>query len=115
MDGVNLMKSIRRTRTDAKVENNFGEHLNKSLQHHQVVPAVMSSMGGMTSNLPVVRMPNAPASSTGGLRRDVPHSHSRQVLGRVMNHSFLDGRALKRGMVNHPLIRPAHGIKAGGH
>ena len=117
MEGLNTMRAIRRSRIDAPVSKNFGEHLGKSLSSHQVLPAVQSSMAGLTSNIPRVRAPNLPHSATGGLRRDITSIHNAfDRRYKVMNHSFTDGQALQKIKgANHNLIRPAHGIKAGGH
>tara|TARA_R110002073_G_scaffold237858_1_gene398920 strand:+ start:127 stop:480 length:354 start_codon:yes stop_codon:yes gene_type:complete len=117
MEGLNTMRAIRRSRTDAPVSTRLGEHLGKTLSSHQVLPAVQSSKAGLVSNLARVKKPNLPASSTGGLRRDITQTHNaNDTRHRVMNHSFTDGQALQkiRG-IQHTLIRPAHGIKAGGH
>lgn len=117
MEGLKTMSAIRRSRVVAPMENNFGEHLGKSLSSHQVLPAVQSSMAGLTSSIPRVKAPNLPHSSTGGLRRDITSIHNAfDRKYRVMNHSFTDGQALQKIKgANHNLIRPAHGIKAGGH
>ena len=117
MEGLNTLQALRRGRTDAPIGKNFSETLGKSLQHSQVVPAVQASMAGMTSNLPHVRpgMRNKLLSGTGGLARDVVSTHSRQNKGKVMATSFKDARMLHRNNVNHNIIRPAHGVKSGGH
>lgn len=114
---ADVMRMIRRSRTDASLDNNFGASLGKSLATHQVLPAVSSALSGMTSNLPRVRAPNLLLSGTGGLMRDIAVGHNAfDLKHRVMNHSFKDGRVIskKHGHKN-TLIRPAHGIKSGGH
>jgi len=115
MEGLNTLQALRRGRTDAPIGKNFSETLGKSLQHSQVVPAVQAGMAGMTSNLPHVRTPNKLLSGTGGLARDIVSTHSRQTKGKVMATSFKDARILHRNNVNHNIIRPAHGVKSGGH
>jgi len=111
------MRVLRRSRSDASLDNSFGSHLGKSLSTHQVLPAVSSAMAGLTSNLPRVRSANLLLSGTGGLMRDIAVGHNAfDLKHRVMNHSFKDGRVIskKHGHKN-TLIRPAHGIKGGGH
>ena len=103
-----LMDLVRRSRSDAPVSKNFGEHLGKSLRHHQVVPASKSAFAGHTSNLPIVRRANELLTGTGGLMRDITTSHFANNTRYSVNPvSHAVKRAIQSVKHNHGVIRPS--------
>jgi len=104
----NQMRELRASRHRAPTEPKLSQTLNKTLQHHQVVPATMSTDAGHTANRPHVLKRNAKISGTGGLRGHQTH-HTHSGMGTTLAHSSKDARILQRGGVY--IHNPAHGTK----
>lgn len=105
-------QQIRASRHRAPRESHRGDHLGKSLQHHQVVPATMSSDAGHTANRPHTLQRNKLLSSTGGLRASSTH-HTHSGIGNTISAPPKDAKSLqKQGVYLH---QPAHSRIKGGH
>jgi hypothetical protein len=105
-------QQIRASRHRAPRESHRGDHLGKSLQHHQVVPATMSSDAGHTANRPHTLERNKLLSSTGGLRASSTH-HTHSGIGNTISAPPKDAKSLQsKGVYLH---QPAHSRIKGGH
>lgn len=99
----------RASRHRAPTEPKLHQHLNKSLQHSQVVPATMSTDAGHTTNHPHVLKRNAKLSGTGGLRGASTH-HTHGGGGMLVAGAPHDKKILMKRNAKY-IHQPAHATK----